>query len=151
MSFTDACRNFACGMGKFFGATRNTLGWPQKALRKSVGKLRSQSSREKIRAIVTEELIHLVGKETELTRTKLEERLQVMAETILALQERINELTARGPISEADMWEAVGSLEAAESLTDDERAILVNVFKHNIALQKPKLVDDALLKCSATR
>ena len=93
---------------------------------------------------MTEELIRLVGKETELTRTKLEERLQVMAETILALQERINELSARSPISEADMWEAVGSLEAAESLTDDERAILVNVFRQNIELQKPKLVEIAI-------
>ena len=144
MSFTDACRNFACGMGKFFGATRNTLGWPRKALRKSVWKLRSQSSREKIRAIVTEELMHLVGKETELTRIKLEERLQIMAETILALQERINELGARGPVSEADMWEAVDSLKAAEALTNDERVVLVKVFRQNVALQKPELVGDAI-------
>jgi hypothetical protein len=144
MSFTNVCRNFACGMGKFIGGSLNILASVPKALRKSVAKLRPQSSRERIRSIVTEELIRLVGKETELTRTKLEERLQVMAETILALQERINELSARSPISEADMWEAVGSLEAAESLTDDERAILVNVFRQNIELQKPKLVDIAI-------
>jgi len=131
-------------MGRFIGGSLKALASVRKALRKSVGKLRPQSSREKIRAIVTEELIHLVGKETELTRRRLEERLQVMTQTILALQERINELSARGPISEADMWEAVGSLEAAESLTDDERAILVNVFRQNIALQKPKLVGVAI-------
>jgi len=85
----------------------------------------------------------LVGEETELTRTKLEERLQIMAQTILALQERINELSARGPISEADMWEAVDSLKAAESLTNDERAVLVRVFRQNVALQKPELVGAA--------
>ena len=144
MSFTNVCRNFACGMGKFIGGSLHILASVPKSLRKTVAKLQPQSSRERIRSIVTEELIRLVGKETELTRTKLEERLQVMAETILALQERINELSARGPISEADMWEAVGSLEAAESLTDDERAILVNVFRQNIELQKPKLVDIAI-------
>jgi len=144
MSLTNFCRNFACGMGKLIGGSLYILASVPKSLRKSVAKLRPQSSRERIRSIVTEELIRLVGKETELTRTKLEERLQVMAETILALQERINELSARGPISEADMWEAVGSLEAAESLTDDERAILVNVFRQNIELQKPKLVDIAI-------
>jgi len=33
----------------------------------------------------------------------------------------ISSLSARGPISEADMWEAVRSLEAAESLTNEER------------------------------
>jgi len=104
MSLTNFCRNFACGMGKLIGGSLYILASVPKSLRKSVAKLRPQSSRERIRSIVTEELIRLVGKETELTRTKLEERLQVMAETILALQERINELSARGPISEADMW-----------------------------------------------
>ena len=144
MSSGNVHRSLACGMGRFLGGTLKALTSVPKALRKSVGKLRPQPSREKIRTIVTEELIHLVGKETELTRRRLEERLQVMTQTILALQERINEPSARGPVSEADMWEAVGSLEAAESLTDDERAILVNVFRQNIALQKPKLVGVAI-------
>ena len=56
----------------------------------------------------------------------------------------ISSLSARGPISEADIWEAVRSLEAAESLTNDERAILVNVFRQNIALQKPELIGAAV-------
>jgi len=131
-------------MGKFVGGSFSVLASARKALRELVEKLRPQSSKERIRSIVTEELIRLVGKETELTRTKLEERLQVMAETILALQERINELSARGPISEADMWEAVDSLKAAESLTNDERAVLVKVFRQNVALQKPELVGAAI-------
>jgi len=143
MSFTDICRNFACGTGKFIGTSFNTLASARKALRESAEKLRPLSTRERIRSIVTEELIRLVGEETELTRTKLEERLQIMAQTILALQERINELSARGPISEADMWEAVDSLKAAESLTNDERAVLVRVFRQNVALQKPELVGAA--------
>jgi hypothetical protein len=144
MSFTDVCRNLACGMGKFIGGSINVLAWPRKALRESIEKPRPLPLRETIRAIVTEELIRLVGMETELTRTKLEERLQIMAETILALQERINELSARGPVSEADMWEAVDSLKAAEALTNDERVVLVNVFRQNVALQKPELVGDAI-------
>ena len=144
MSFTDVCRNFACGMGKFIGGSINVLAWPRKALRKSIEKPWPLPSKETIRAIVTEELIRLVGMETELTRTKLEERLQIMAETILALQERINELSARGPVSEADMWEAVDSLKAAEALTNDERVVLVKVFRQNVTLQKPELVGDAI-------
>ena len=100
--------------------------------------------REQIRSVVIEELTRLAGKEIEATGTKLEGRLQVMAETILALQEKINELGARGPITEANIWEAVRSLEAAESLTNAERAILVNVFRQNIALQKPELVGAAI-------
>ena len=131
-------------MGKFIGGSINVLAWPRKALRESTKKPQPLPSRETIRAIVTEELIRLVGMETELTRTKLEERLQIMAETILALQERINELSARGPVSEADMWEAVDSLKAAEALTNDERVVLVKVFRQNVALQKPELVGDAI-------
>ena len=144
MSFTDVCRNFACGMGKFIGGSCKVLAWPRKALRESIKKPQPLPSRETIRAIVTEELIRLVGMETELTRTKLEERLQIMAETILALQEKINELSARGPVSEADMWEAVDSLKAAEALTNDERVVLVKVFRQNVALQKPELVGAAI-------
>ena len=144
MSFTNVCRNFASGLGKSVGTSLNVLTSTRKAPRKLAEKLRPLSSREKIRSIVIEELTRLVGKEIELTGTKFEERLQVMAETILALQEKINELSAHGPVSEADMWEAVRSLEAAESLTNNERAILVNVFRQNIALQKPELVGAAV-------
>lgn len=144
MSFTNVCRNCACGMGKFVGTGLNVLTSARKTLRRPVERLRPLSSREKIRSVVIEELTRLVGKEIELTGAKLEERLQVMAETILALQEKISELSAHGPITEADMWEVMCSLEAAESLTNDERAILVNVFRQNIALQKPELVGAAV-------
>ena len=144
MSFTNVCRNFASGLGKSVGTSLNVLTSTRKAPRKLAEKLRPLSSREKIRSVVIEELTRLVGKKIELTGAKLEERLQVMAETILALQEKINELSAHGPVSEADMWEAVHSLEAAGSLTNEERVILVNVFRQNIALQKPELVGAAV-------
>ena len=84
--FIDACRNFACGTGEFIGGSHNALSSARKALRKSVEKLRPKSSKEKIRSVVTEELIRLVDKETELTQTKLEKHLQVMAEAISVKQ-----------------------------------------------------------------
>jgi len=148
MSFTDVFLNFAGGMGKLIGGSFSALSSARRALRESVAKLRPQSSREKIRAIVIDELTHLMAGEAELTGTKLEERLQLMAETILALQEKINELSARGPVSETDMWEAMSSLKAAESLTDDERAILATVFRQNIAIQKPDLIDTPVVQNS---
>lgn len=141
MSFAH---NFAHGMGKFIGVSISILAWPGKALKKSAGKLRPGSTREKIRSIVTEELINLMGMEAEVDSAKIEHRLQIMAETILALQKKINELSARGPVSEADMFKAMDSLKAAESLTSDERSVLVNVFRQNVALQKPELVNTAV-------
>ena len=106
----------------------------------SASKAEPLSTREEIRSIIVEELTRLQAAEGKAAILNLEKRVRFMAETIEALQHKIVELSARGPVSEADMWEAVGSLEAAESLTDDERAILVNVFRQNITLQKPELV-----------
>lgn len=144
MSFTNISRNFACGMGKFIGVTINALTCPVRILKKSAGKLRPVSTREKIRAIVNEELIHLMGLDAEIAGAKIEQRLQMMAVAILALQKKIHELSAHGPVSEADMFKAMDSLKAVESLTNDERSVLVNVFRQNVALQKPELVDTAV-------
>jgi len=110
----------------------------------SASKAEPLSTREEIRSIIVEELARLQAPEGKAAILNLEKRVRFMAETIEALQNRIVELSARGPVSEADMWEAVDSLEAAESLTDDERAILVNVFRQNITLQKPELVGVAV-------
>ncbi len=144
--------SLARGVGRSIGASYRILtGGTSKiitlfsrATKRSTQKGQSLTVREQIRSVVIEELTRLVGKEIELTGTKLEGRLQVMAETILALQDKISRLGARGPITEANIWEAVRSLEAAESLTNAERAILVNVFRQNIALQKPELVGAAI-------
>jgi len=148
MSFDDISRGFGHGVGKLVGGTRKVLSWPGSILSKATEKLRSVFPSARIRAIVTEELMRLMDQNAEFAEEKLEQRLQVMAETILALQERINELGARGPISETDMWEAMSSLKAVESLTDDERAILVTVFRQNIAIQKPDLIDTAVVQNS---
>jgi len=110
----------------------------------SASKPEPLSTREEIRSIIAEELARLQAAEEKAALLNLEKRVRFMAETIEALQNRIMELSACGPVSEADMWEAVDSLDAAESLTDDERAILVNVFRQNITLQKPELVGVAV-------
>ncbi len=140
MSFTDVCRNFACGLGRFVGGSFSAFGSVGKALRG----LWPRSSRERIRSIVIEELIRLAGKEAELTGTKLEERLQVMAETIEAIQKRILELSGRGLENEALVSAAMASVENVSLLNDEEKVILTNIFRQNVAIQKPELVDNAV-------
>ena len=142
MSLTEACSNLFYGIGRFVGESSKAFTSARKALRESKEKLRSLSSRERIRHIVVEELTRLGGKGIDFTTTELKERLQVMGEIILALQKKIDGLSARGSVGEADMWKAVGSMKAAESLTDDERAVLVSVFRRNMALQKPGLFNE---------
>ncbi len=143
MGLNDISRGFGHSVGRLVGTTRKVLSWPGSTLSKAIEKLRSMFPSAKVRTIVTEELIRLLGAEN-LAEEKLEQRLQVMAETILALQERIDELVARGHISETDMLDAMDSLKTARSLTNDEKAVLVNVFRQNIALQKPELVGTAI-------
>ena len=143
MGLNDISRSFGHGVGTLVGTTRKVLFWPRNTLRSAVEKLRSIFPSAKVRAIVTEEIMRLIGQEN-LTEAKFEQRLKVMTETILALQQRLDELTAGGHcISETDMLDAVDSLKAAEALTCDEKSVLVNVFRQNIALQKPELSNTA--------
>ncbi len=142
--------DLAKSVGRFIGAGSKILPRPLRAGKRPTRQKESSWTRERIRSIVIDELTRLAAGNAELMGAKLEERLQVMAETILGLQEKINELGARGPVSETDMWEAIGSLKAAESLTDDERAILVTVFRQNIAIQKPDLIDTPVVQNSLT-
>lgn len=144
MDFVSVCYGFVRGMGKCIGGASRTLASARETLSESAKELRPRFSRERIRSIITEELTRLLGTEAELKGAELEERLQFMAEAILALQERINEVSAHGPVSAAAMWKEIGSLEAAAPLTNDERSILVNVLRQNIVLQKPELADAAV-------
>lgn len=142
MDIIDISHSCGRGVGQFVGTTRRFLSWPGSTFTKAKEKLRFVSPSVRVRAIVTEELIRLIGRE-EPVGAKYEQRLQVMAETILALQERLDELTVQGRVSEAEILDAMSSLKAADSLTNDERVVLANVFRQNIALQKPELVGTA--------
>ena len=139
MGLNDISCRVGHGVGKFVGGTRKVLSWPANTLSKAIEKLRSIFPSANIRAIVTEELMRFMAQK-EPMEEKLEQRLKIMAETILALQERLDEMINHGHISETDMLEALDSIKTAESLTDDERAVLVNVFRQNIAIQKPEFV-----------
>jgi len=84
-------------------------------------------------------------------RKKEEEYFKQQTDAIKAageqLQTQIDELSARGPISKPDMMKATDSVKAAASLNYDEKAMLENIFRQNIVLQKPKL-DSAARKDS---
>ena len=132
MDFNDISRSLGHGVGVVVGGTRKVLTWPGSALSKAIDKLRSVFPSAKVRTIVTEELMQLMGTEDS-TEARLEQRIKVMAETILALQERLDEMVAGGSISQTDMLEAMDSLKAADCLTNNERTVLASVFRQNIA------------------
>jgi hypothetical protein len=131
-------------VGKFMAAGPQLVARLARAIQRSPGKGESLPGRKGIRSIVLEELLRWQDADGKPNVAELEERLRLMTETIEALQSRIGELSDRGSISPADMWEEISSLEVADSLTDDERALLVSVFRHNVALQKRKFAGAAL-------
>ena len=143
MSFTDLSRNFACGVGKCIGAGFSVLGFVGRGTLKPFGIFRFKSSHEKIRRIVSEEIMRFLGGQNALKSAGVEQRLQIMAETIEALQNKIAQLNFQGTVNEADVVQAMDSLDASQLLTEDERTMLVSIFRQNIALQKPELIGSA--------
>ena len=61
------------------------------------------------------------------------------------LRTRIGELSAHSHIAKTDVCKTIAPLETAVSLSNDEE-ILVHVFRENVALQKPELVNAAVDK-----
>ena len=144
MGFTKVCHNFACGMGRFIGGSFGVLVSARKALGGSIGRLRPMSSRKKIRTIVLEELARSQGADQKVILSQLEERLQLMADTIEAIQKRILELSGQGLEHEALVSAAMASVENVSLLNEEERAILTNIFRQNLEIQKPELVDNVI-------
>jgi hypothetical protein len=144
MSFIDGCHNFACGLGKFVGGGFNAFSSVGKSMRSLMGKLRPLSSRKKIRTIVIEELARSQGTEQRITLAELEERLRLMADTIEAIQKKILELSGRGLEREALVSAAMASVENVSRLNEEERVILTNIFRQNVAIQKPELVGNVV-------
>jgi len=145
MSSADVYRNFACGVGKFFGGSFKALVSVRKAMEKSMGILRPQPSVKKISTVVIEELARSQGDANqENTLAELEERLRLMADTIEAIQKRILELSGRGLGREALVSAAMASVKNVSLLNNEEKVILTNIFRQNVAIQKPELVDTAI-------
>ncbi|MHC4728881.1 MAG: hypothetical protein ACYS17_16815 [Planctomycetota bacterium] len=148
MNSTELCRNFVCGVGKFFGESLNVMSTVRKAVGKSarksvgiLGTLRPQPSKNRIRSVVMEELARLQNTSN---LAELEERLQLLADTIEAIQKRMLELSGRGLGHEALVSAAMASVENVNRLNSEEKVILTNIFRQNVAIQKPELVDTAI-------
>jgi len=148
MNSTEVCRNFVCGVGKFLGTSLNAISTVRKAVGKSIGKsigilgtFRPQPSVNKIRSVVMEELAR---SQNSTTLAELEERLRLMADTIEAIQMKMLELSGRGLRHEALVSAAMASVENVNRLNSEEKVILTNIFRQNVAIQKPELVDSAI-------
>ena len=126
------------------GGTSKILTLFSRAPKQSIQKGQSLTSREQIRSVVIEELARSQGTEQKITLAELEEHLRLMTDTIEAIQKRILELSDYGLEHEALVSTAMASVENVGLLNNEEKVILTNIFRHNVAIQKPELVDTAV-------
>ena len=137
---------FVRGVGTFIGSgTSKILRLFSRTTKLSTRKRQTISAQEQVRAIVVEELTRLQGSVPGITLGEFEERLRLMAETIEAIQKRILELSDQGFERETLISTAMASVKDVSLLNSEERIILTNIFRQNIALQKPELVGTANL------
>ncbi len=129
MAATDTCHSMASGTGKFLGGSLKILTSVPRAFASIP---RFFSRKEKIRAIVIEELRERLGNEN---------RLQIMTDAILALQKKLADLGASGNLDELALANAMHSLKVVDRLSDEEKFLLTSVFQQNVAIQKPELTE----------
>ena len=140
MGFKDICNNVANHLGFFAGKSRNVLSSVQKKLKDST------NLPEKIRNAMFEKLTRMRYEQTEFLMTKLSERIEVIDVVAQPFYEKINALSARGPVGESQLWEAMNSIEAAKKLADEEKVLLVTLFGQILGAQKSKVVDAVVVE-----
>ena len=141
MSFEEIICDVANYMGRLAGQSRNVLLSARKKLEDSKQALNPKNLPEKIRNAVFEKLSRTLYKQAEFMMGKVSERMEAIDEVARPFYEKVNALSARGPVSEAKLWGALNSIEAAKNLSEEEKALLVNLFGTIFGSAKSKHVE----------
>ncbi|MBW7990261.1 MAG: hypothetical protein FVQ84_09635 [Planctomycetes bacterium] len=146
MSFTDICCNVADYMGRLAGKSHNALSSTQTKLKNSTQALNPKKLPEKIRNAILRKLSQTLYRQAELMMGKLSERMETIDEVARPFYEKVNALIAQGPVSEAQLWQAMNSIEAAEKLSKEEKVLLVTIFGQITGVRKPKFVNATVVE-----
>jgi hypothetical protein len=146
VNFADMCCNVANNMGRLAAKSHNALSSVQKKLKGSTQALNPKNLPEKIRNAIFEKLTRTLYKQAEFMMTKLSERIEVIDAVSQPFYEKINELIIHGPVSEAQLWQALNSIEAAKDLSEEEKVLLVTIFGQIAGVQKPKFVNATVVE-----
>ena len=149
MSLEDIFCSVANHIGRFAGKSRNVLSSARKKLEDSTQTLNPKNLPRKIRNAIFEKLSRALYKQAEFMLGKVSERMEAIDEVAQPFYEKINALSVCGPVSEAQLWEAMNSIDAAKKLSDEEKILLVNIFGTIIGSVKSKYVDAAIVEKSA--
>ena len=146
MGFADICCSIACRIGEFTGQSHNVLSSTQKKLKESTQTLNPKNLPEKIRNAIFKKLSRTLYKQAEFMMGRISERMEVIDEVARPFYEKINALSALGPVSEARLWEAMNSIEASKKLANEEKALLITLFGRIVGAQKSKVVDAVVVE-----
>ena len=146
MSFEEVFCDVANYMGRLAGQSRNVLLSAQKKLKNSTQTLNPKNLPQKMRNAVFEKLSRTLYKQAEFMMGKVSERMEAIDEVARPFYEKVNALSARGPVSEANLWRALNSIEAAKNLSEEEKALLVNLFGTIFGSAKSKYVDAVVVE-----
>ena len=146
MGFADICCSIACRIGEFTGQSHNVLSSTQKKLKESTQALNPKNLPEKIRNAIFKKLSRTLYKQAEFMMGKISERMEVIDEVARPFYEKINALSALGPVSETRLWEVMNSIEASKKLADEEKTLLITLFGQIVGAQKSKVVDAVVVE-----
>lgn len=146
MSLNDICNDVANRMGFLVGQSRNILSSAQKKLKESTEALNLKKLPEKIRNAMYEKLSRMLYKQAEFMIGKISERMEAIDQVAKPFYEKVNALSAHGPVSETQLWHALNSIEAAKNLSEEEKALLVTIFGQFVGASKPKFINATVVK-----
>ena len=146
MSLNDICNDVANRIGFFVGQSRNVLSSAQKKIKESTGSLNPKKLPEKIRNAMFEKLTRTLYKQAEFMMGKISERMEAIDEVARPFYEKVNALSAHGPVSETQLWHALNSIEAAKNLSEEEKALLVTIFGQFVGASKAKFVNATVIE-----
>ena len=146
MDLKDFCNDVANRMGFFVGQSRNALSSAQQKIKESTQALNPKNLPERIRNALFEKLTRTLYKQAEFMMGKISERMEVIDEVARPFYEKVNALSAHGPVSETQLWQALNSIEAAKNLSDEEKALLVTIFGQFVGAAKTKFVNATIVE-----
>jgi hypothetical protein len=146
VSFTDICCNLADYMGRLAGKSHNAFSSAQKKLKDSSQALNPKHLPDKVRNAIFRKLSETLYKQAELLMGKISERMEAIDKVAGPFHEKVNDLIARGPVTETQLWDAMNSIEASKNLSEEEKGLLVTVFGQIAGVRKPKYVNATVVE-----
>jgi hypothetical protein len=137
-------------MGRIAGKSHNALSSAHKKIKDSTNALNPKNLPDKVRNAIFKKLSETLYRQAELMMGKISQRMEVIDEVARPFYEKVNALIARGPVTEAQLWDAMNSIEASKNLSEEEKLLLVTIFGQIAGVKKPKYVNATVVETNSS-